>query len=194
MQDRHRSRKTQANLSLPFHAMFVKNVSTPQGKYTLYAVVICTIIGITSHKPITLLIQHFNPPAPLFSVNLAFQSSLNKGTEIEDLRSEFRRKGIFLSQNVATAIKKKDNSWVIADAHKKQTYIVRKAEKLDIYATTPTGDVANLASAISFGICALLLIVSLLKMQSIMSAIEGRRFASFNRRLKNRMNSDASDD
>ena len=193
MRDRHRARKTQANLSLPFQAMFVKNVSTSQGKYTLYAVVIWTIIGITSHKPIIFLIQHFNPPAPLFSVKLALQSDLDKVTGIEELRSEFRRKGIFLSQS-STSVKKKDNTWAITDANNKKTYIVRKAEKLDIYATTPTGDVANLASAISFGLCAVLLIVSLLKMQSIISAIEGRRLTAFNRHLKNRKKSNNSDD
>lgn len=193
MQDWNRSRKNQANLSLPFQGMFVKNVSTSQGMYTLYAVVICTIIGIASHKPIIFLIQHFNPPAPLFSVKLALQSDLDKGTGIEELRSEFRRKGIFLSQS-STSAKKEDNTWAITDAHNKKTYIVRKAEKLDIYATTPTGDVANLASAISFAVCAVLLIVSLLKMQSIMSAIEGRRLAAFNRHLKNRKKSNNSDD
>lgn len=191
MQDRRRSRKNQAHLSLPFQAAFA-NVSTTQGRYTLYAVVICTIIGITSHKPIIFLIQHFNPPAPLFSVRLALQSDLNKGTGIEELRSEFRRKGIFLSQS-STSIKKKDNAWAVTDAYNKKTYIVRKAEKLDIYATTPTGDVANLAIAISFGVCAVLLIALLLKMQSIISAIEGRRLAALNRRLKNRKKSDTSD-
>ena len=194
MQDRHRSRKNQAGLSLPFNAMFVTNVSTFQGKYTLYAVVICAFIGIISHKPVIFLIQHFNPPAALFSLNLKFQSELNKGAEIKDLRSEFRKNRILLSHNAAASIRKKDKSWVIADPQNKRKYIVRKAEKLDIYAAAPTRDVANLASAISFGVCAVLLIASLLKMQSIASVIEERRLVAFNRRLKNRKKSDISDD
>ena len=193
MQDRNRSRKNQAYLSLPFQAAFA-NVSSIQGRYTLYAVIACTIIGITSHKPIIFLIQHFNPPVALFSVNLKFQSDLNKGTEIKELRSEFRKNGISLSHNASASIKKKDNTWVIADAQNKRTFIVRKEGKLDIYANTPTRDVENLASAISFGVCAVLLIASLLKMQSIISAIEERRLAAFNRRMKNRKNSDVSDD
>lgn len=194
MQDRYRSRKKQASLSLPFDATFVKNVSTSQGKYTLYAVVICAIIGITSHKPVIFLIQQFNPPKPLFSVNLAFQSDLDKGTEIKGLRTVFRKNGVFLSHNAAAVVKKKDKTWVIADVHNKRTFIVRKEGKLDIFAAAPTRDVENLANAISFGVCAVLLIASLLKMQAITSAIEKRRFAAFNRRMKNRKNSDTSDD
>ena len=193
MQDRHRSRKNQSSWSLPLNAMFVQNVSTFQGKYTLYAVVICAIIGIASHKPVIFLIQHFNPPAALFSVNLKFQSDLNNGAEIKDLRAEFRKHGVFLSHNAAASIKKENYSWVIADAQNKRKYIVRKAEELDIYAAAPTRNAANLASTISFGLCAVLLIVSLLKMQSIASAIEDRRLAAFNRRLKNRKKSDISD-
>lgn len=192
MQDKHRSRKNQAHLSLPFQAAFA-NVSSTQGRYTLYAVVACTIIGITSHKPIIFLIQHLNPPAALFSVSLKFQGDLDKGTEIKELRWEFRKNGITLSHNASATIKKKDNTWVIADAQNKQKYIVRKAEKLDIYAGTPTQGAANLASTISFGICAVLLIASLLKMRSIISVIEGRRLAALNRRVNNRKKSDTSD-
>jgi predicted PurR-regulated permease PerM len=72
--------------------------------------------------------------------------------------------------------------------HKPISLIVQKLNST----ATPEAAV-TLSLFIAFGICVVLLIIVMLKMHTIISAIENRRLAAFNRRLKDRKESDNSD-
>ncbi|MCZ6679989.1 MAG: hypothetical protein O7E52_22380 [Candidatus Poribacteria bacterium] len=113
-------RESRAGLSNPIQNV-TKSMSTSQGQYTFYAIIICAIIGMASYKPLIFLVQRFNPAMP------------------------------------------------------------------------PQG-AADLANLISYGICVVLLIASLLKMQTIMAVIEKRRLEAFNQRMERRKESNSSDE
>jgi hypothetical protein len=67
-----------------------------------------------------------------FSLNLGSQSYLTNGSK--NLRQEFGRNGIELSQNSKVEVIEEDKAWVIIDADNGRTYSVRKEEgKLSIY-------------------------------------------------------------
>ena len=100
---------------IPFQNV-TKDVHTPEGKYTVYTVLICGLIGAILLKPVTFIIQSINP-------------------------------------------------------------------------TTTPQDATDLALMIVIGICAVLAVVLMLKMQAIMSVIENRRLSTFNERMKNRKES-----
>ncbi|MBI1928810.1 cache domain-containing protein [Candidatus Poribacteria bacterium] len=74
-----------------------------------------------------------------FSVKLNHQTDLNN-QKLNDLRAEFKKNGISLSQNVTVSIKRKDSEWRIIDSRDSdknkgpRTYHVSKGQKqLNIY-------------------------------------------------------------
>ena len=74
----------------------------------------------------------------LFNIELKYQTHLNSENISTELRQEFKKNRIPLSQNVILSIQKKDSEWWIDDKDNKRTYIVRKearkeAGKLNIY-------------------------------------------------------------
>jgi len=103
---------------LPFQNV-TREVHTAQGKYTVYAVLICGLIGAVLLKPVAFIIQSINP-------------------------------------------------------------------------TTTPQDATDLALMIVIGVCAVLAVVLMLKMQAIVSVIENRRLSTFNERMKNRKESNNS--
>ena len=111
MQNRLRE-KQRVGLALPFQSA-VKDAATPQGRYTIYVIVIGSLIAIALHKPMVFVIQKLNP-------------------------------------------------------------------------TTSPQLVADLAILIVIGICGVLVVVLMLKMQVILSAIESRRSTAFHQRVKNK--------
>ena len=111
-------RGTRIGIMLPFQNA-VQDVHTPQGKYTIYAVLICALIGAILLKPVTFIVQKLNAAA------------------------------------------------------------------------TPQ-EATDLALIIVVGICAVLVVVVMLKMQAITSALENRRLSAFNARLQNRKGSNNS--
>ena len=83
----------------------------------------------------------------LFNVELKYQSHLNSENISAELRQEFRKNKIPLSQNVTLSIQKKDSEWWIDDKGNKRMYIVRrearKAEgRLNIYEPLDTQSVS----------------------------------------------------
>ena len=62
----------------------------------------------------------------LFNVELKYQTHLNSENISAELRQEFKKNKIPLSQNVILSIQKKDSEWWIDDKDNKRTYIVRK--------------------------------------------------------------------
>ena len=76
-------------------------------------------------------------PTELFSVDSKmFKNDLDKVTISEDFQKEFENNGISLSQNTTVSIDEKDHRWLINDKDNKQTYTVRKEERLNIYQRT----------------------------------------------------------
>ena len=77
----------------------------------------------------------------LLSVGLGFQAELDKGIVSEQLRQQFVRKGILLSEYVRVMTKKKYDRWRIVDEGHNQTYVVKRnrqdKSKLNIYRTDP---------------------------------------------------------
>ena len=74
----------------------------------------------------------------LFNIELKYQTHLNSENISAELRQEFKKNKIPLSQNVILSIQKKDSEWWIDDKDNKRTYIVRKEArkeegKLNIY-------------------------------------------------------------
>lgn len=74
----------------------------------------------------------------LFNIELKYQTHLNSENISAELRQEFKKNKIPLSQNVILSIQKKDSEWWIDDKGNKRTYIVRKEArrqegKLNIY-------------------------------------------------------------
>jgi predicted PurR-regulated permease PerM len=102
-------------LALPFQSA-VKDAATPQGRYTIYVILIGSLIAIALHRPMVFVIQKLNP-------------------------------------------------------------------------TTSPQLVADLATLIIVGICGVLVVILMFKMQAITAAIENRRLASFNERVKKRKES-----
>ncbi len=96
-------------------------MSTSQGRFTFYAIVICAILGMILYQPM-----------------------------------------IFLVQKVSSTV-------------------------------SPQA-AAEQAMLITVGVCVVLLVASLLKMDTIMAAIDNRRLASFNQCMEKRKGSNNSDD
>ena len=117
MQNRLR-KETRGEVPHPFQSA-KRSMSTSQGRYTFYTIIICAIIGMTLYKPIIFLVQKLNPAMP--------------------------------PQNAA-----------------------------------------NLANLIAIAACVVLLMTSLLKMQTIMAVIDSRRLVAFNQRMEKRKDSDNS--
>ena len=74
----------------------------------------------------------------LFNIELKYQTHLNSENISAELRQEFKKNKIPLSQNVSLSIQKKDSEWWIDDKDNQRTYIVRKEArkeegKLNIY-------------------------------------------------------------
>ena len=74
----------------------------------------------------------------LFNIELKYQTHLNSENISAELRQEFKKNKIPLSQNAILSIQKKDSEWWIDDKGNKRTYIVRKEArrqegKLNIY-------------------------------------------------------------
>ena len=74
----------------------------------------------------------------LFNIELKYQTHLNSENISAELRQEFKKNKIPLSQNVILSMQKKDNEWWIDDKDNKRMYIVRKEArkeegKLNIY-------------------------------------------------------------
>ena len=74
----------------------------------------------------------------LFNIELKYQTHLNSENISAELRQEFKKNKIPLSQNVSLSIQKKDSEWWIDDKNNNRTYIVRKEArkeegKLNIY-------------------------------------------------------------
>ena len=69
----------------------------------------------------------------LFSVDSKkFKKDLDDVTISKDLRQEFKNNGIDLSQYTTVSIEEKDFRWLINEKDYKQTYTVRKEERLNI--------------------------------------------------------------
>ena len=70
----------------------------------------------------------------LFSVGMEFQSDLDNGAVSEDLRKEFEKNGIALSDTVSVSKDESDAGWSITDGEK--IYIIEKKEdELDVNAS-----------------------------------------------------------
>lgn len=70
----------------------------------------------------------------LFSVGTEFQSDLDNGTVSEDLRKEFQKNGIALSDSISVSKDESDAGWSITDGDK--LYIIeKKDDKLDVNAS-----------------------------------------------------------
>lgn len=70
----------------------------------------------------------------LFSVGIEFQSDLDNETISEDLRKEFEKNGIALSDSVTVSKNESDAGWSITDGDK--IYIIeKKDDKLDVNAS-----------------------------------------------------------
>ncbi len=83
----------------------------------------------------------------LFNVELKYQTHLNSENISAELRQEFKKNKIPLSQNVILSIQKKDSEWWIDDKDNKRTYIVRKEArkeegKLNIYEPLDTQSIS----------------------------------------------------
>ena len=115
----NRLRREQSGSSHPFQGVR-RGLSTSQGRFTFYAIILCAILGMVVYQPTILLVQKLSP------------------------------------------------------------------------ATSPQA-VAENAMLITVGLCIVILVASLLKMDKIMALIDNRRLESFNRRMEKRKESDNSD-
>jgi len=70
----------------------------------------------------------------LFSIDMAFQSDLDKGSISDELRKKFKDSYVELSECVTVLISEKDSRWLITNRDNKPTYIVRKErDQLNVY-------------------------------------------------------------
>lgn len=115
----NRLRRERTGSSHPFQNVR-RGLSTSQGRFTFYAILLCAIFGMVVYQPAILLVQKLSPTA---------------------------------SPQV----------------------------------------VAENAMLITIGLCIVVLVTSLLKMDKIMAVIDKRRMESFNQRLEKRKESDDSD-
>lgn len=70
----------------------------------------------------------------LFSIDLAFRSELDDGNISKELRQEFKKNDVRLSENASVLIAEKDSRWLISNKDNEQKYTVRKEEdQLSIY-------------------------------------------------------------
>ena len=70
----------------------------------------------------------------LFSIDLAFRSDLDDGNISKELRQEFEKNDVRLSENASVLIAEKDSRWLISNKDNEQKYTVRKEEdQLSIY-------------------------------------------------------------
>ena len=115
----NRLRRERTGPSHPFQNVR-RGLSTSQGRFTFYAIVLCAILGIVVYQPAIVLVQKLSPTA------------------------------------------------------------------------SPQAAAEN-AMLITIGLCIVVLVVSLLKMDSIMALIDSRRMESFNQRMEKRKESDNSD-
>ena len=97
-----------------------RGLSTSQGRFTFYAIILCAILGMMVYQPAILLVQKLSPTAP------------------------------------------------------------------------PQAAAEN-AMLITVGLCIVVLVASLLKMDRIMALIDNRRMESFNQRMEKRKESDNAD-
>jgi len=115
----NRLRRERSGSSHPFQNVR-RGLSTSQGRFTFYAIILCAILGIVVYRPAILLVQKLSP--------------------------------------------------------------------------TVTPQVAEeQAMLITVGLCIVVLVASLLKMDKIMAFIDNRRLESFNQRMEKRKESDNSD-
>ncbi len=117
MQNRLRRERPQS--SHPFQNVR-RGLSTSQGRFTFYAILLCAILGMVVYQPAILLVQKLSP-------------------------------------------------------------------------TASPQTVAENAMLITVGLCIVILVTSLLKMDKIMAVIDDRRMESFNRRMEKRKESDNAD-
>ena len=115
----NRLRRERAGSSHPFQNVR-RGLSTSQGRFTFYAIILCAILGMVVYQPAIVLVQKLSPT---------------------------------VSPQVA----------------------------------------AENAMLITIGLCIVVLVVSLLKMDSIMALIDNRRMESFNQRMEKRKEPDNSD-
>ncbi len=115
----NRLRRERSGSSHPFQNVR-RGLSTSQGRFTFYAIILCAILGIVVYQPAILLVQKLSPT---------------------------------LTPQVA----------------------------------------AEHAMLITVGLCIVVLVASLLKMDKIMTFIGNRRLESFNQRMEKRKESDNSD-
>lgn len=115
----NRLRRERTGSSHPFQSVR-RGLSTSQGRFTFYAIVLCAILGIVVYQPAILLVQKLSP-------------------------------------------------------------------------TVPPHVAAENAMLITVGLCIVVLVGSLLKMDKIMTLIGNRRLESFNQRMEKRKESDDSD-
>ena len=115
----NRLRRERTGSSHPFQNVR-RSLSTSQGRFTFYAIILCAILGIVVYQPAILLVQKLNP-------------------------------------------------------------------------TVSPQDAAENAMLITVGLCIVVLVGSLLKMDRIMTFMGNRRLESFNQRMEKRKESDNSD-
>ena len=71
----------------------------------------------------------------LFSIDVKFQTDLDRGSFSEELRGKFERHGITVAQTATISVVENDSNWRIDDKANKQAYTIsREADKLNIYA------------------------------------------------------------
>ena len=115
----NRLRRERSGSSHPFQNVR-RGLSTSQGRFTFYAIILCAVLGIVVYQPAVLLVQKLSP-------------------------------------------------------------------------TVTPQIAAEHAMLITVGLCIVVLVVSLLKMNKIMTFIGNRRLESFNQRMEKRKGSDNSD-
>ncbi|MHC4205548.1 MAG: pentapeptide repeat-containing protein [Planctomycetota bacterium] len=87
----------------------------------------------------------------LFSIDLAFLSHLNEGDISKELRQEFVKNNVRLSENTSVLIAEKGSRWLINNKDDGKKYTIRKEEdKLDIYGKDELADMGGLNSGTEF--------------------------------------------
>jgi hypothetical protein len=109
-----------------FASLFSKNVKSKP--WNIGFVVATAIVAFVLMTPI------FNPLkfGRLFTINLNFQSDLDNGIVSGQLRREFQKRNIQLSETAAVSVEKPGSRWLITDEPKKYS-VRREQRRLHVY-------------------------------------------------------------
>ncbi|MCX6112546.1 MAG: CHAT domain-containing protein, partial [Proteobacteria bacterium] len=124
--------------NLPFCALY----NSITGKYLIeeYIISQCPNAEIYTflrklHKNLNKLFIIVNPKGTLlFSVDSCYVHEFNKGNLSQELRKEFEKNDIYLSQKIAITAKNENDSWLLRDEdNQKNYYITKNGDYLCIY-------------------------------------------------------------